>query len=1082
MINKISLSIPNSPDPHFISSNTHETKSPPSPPPPPPQPQAQPYNPMGSSSPLAAVESIHHYLSEICSVPDENYSWENPRRFSSYIKRLQLVLNQFLRSNTDQSFSASVLTALKGISGDLIKSSETLSSYRERSKIYVLINSEALRSSLQQRTVAIGGWLALLGSSVNLESNPDLHKKTIDLSRDMKLSQFPVTENEERVYCTLRKEADGRHTSKAVQSAIMMDLARALGTDNDNLSELQEQIKLLRNDVASSNSIAERRILNSLERIFNSWSLDPTIAAETFGLDCEEDTQIQPFKNFLCPLTKEVMKYPVVLESSQTYERSAIEYWFERCIGDGRDPTCPVTGKVLKSLEQKPNIGLAGAIEEWVNRNVDIQIKSAVECLDVEYPSGGCPLPVENIERVCDRIYKISEDHPSSRYKIRNEGVDVLIVKMLKKCSKNIRSHLRSKALMALVSVAKNDECKQVMLQEGATRLAIHSLIGSSEKEKEYAVKLLLEFSNDESYCTSIASEKGALVLLSSMAGDLEHPSLCNLAEEVLKRLEKVDENVHPLAAAGRFEPLLSRLREGTEEVQIEMASMVGKMTLANNSKEQIARQGSKIFLDMLSKPEGKEPSLQCLCNLSSSEDNATILVDSGVLLAVVEILFQAEEDDKQHLKDIAASIAANIVSKPGHWELACVNDEGDSMQSESIVHNLLRILPLSSPKGEVAILHILHGIASSPQASESVATHIESGDGVATILQFLEHGEAEHRNYAFRLTRILSDRLGQVLVDELRASNSISLLKDKLLDTERSDSERSDSACILANLPLTEDEVQTVLGASLIKWIVTSLKSSEKTSRLTSSMIEGLLGLLLHFVRFPDANVLHAVREHRLMTVFKDQLCSQQPRLRQRAALGLKYLSECGRTLVASTDFQPQPSTSFFSSIFFCGRASKVTQSCPIHSFACEDESQFCLFKGNCIRPLLDLLNDEDTSAQITAVEALSTLVYDTPSCSTRAADELERLGVSDAVIELFTEVRTGELQEKTIWMLERILRVESHAQRYAINQSLVRALVEAFKHGNTNTKRHAQDALTSLKQISGVSGKNSSQGKMRR
>ncbi|MCL7034547.1 hypothetical protein MKW94_021224 [Papaver nudicaule] len=1082
MINKISFSIPNSPDPHFISSNTHETKSPPSPPPPPPQPQPLTHNPMNSPSSLPAVESIHHYLSEICSVPDETYSWENPRRFSSYIKRLELVLNQFLRSNTDQNFSASVLTALKGISGDLIKSIETLLSYRERSKIYVLINSEALRSSLQQRTVAIGGWLALLDSSINLDTNPELHKKTVDLSRDMKLSQFSVTENEERVYCTLRKEADGRHTSKAVQSAIMMDLARALGTDNENLSELQEQIKLLRNDVASSNSIAERRILISLERIFTSWSLDPTIAAETFGLDCEEeDTQIQPFRNFLCPLTKEVMKDPVVLESSQTYERSAIEYWFERCIEDGRDPTCPVTGQVLTSLEQKPNIGLAGAIEEWVNRNVDIQIKSAVECLDVEYPSGGSPLPVENIERVCDRIYKISEDHPSSRYKIRSEGVDVLIVKMLKKCSKIIRSHLRSKALMALVSVAKNEECKQVMLQEGATRLAIHSLIGSSEKEKEYAVKLILEFSSDESYCTSIASEKGALVLLSSMAGDLEHPSLCHLAEEVLKRLEKVDDNVHPLAAAGRFEPLLCRLLEGADEVQIEMASMVGKMTLANNSKEQIARQGSKVLVDMLSKPEGKEPSLQALYNLSSSEDNATIHVDTGVLLAVVDILFQVE-DDKQHLKDLAASIVANIVSKPGHWELACVNNEGDSMQSESIVHNLLRILPLSSPKGEVAILHILHGIASSPQASESVATHIDSGDGVAIILQFLEHREAEHRNYAFRLTRILSDRLGEVMVTELRASNSISLLKDKLLDTKRSDGERSDSACILSNLPLTEDEVQTVLGTSLIKWIVTSLKSSDRTARLTASMIEGLLGLLLHFVRFPDPAVLDAVRENHLMTVFKDQLCSQQPRLRQRAALGLKYLSECGRTLVASTDFEPQPSTGFFSSIFFCGRASKVTQSCPIHSFACENESQFCLFKGNCIRPLLDLLNDEDTSAQITAVEALSTLVYDTPSCSRRAADELERLGVSDAVIELFTEVRTGELQEKTIWMLERILRVESHAQRYGINQSLVRALVEAFKHGNANTKKHAQDALTSLKQISGVSGKNSSQGKMRR
>jgi hypothetical protein len=117
-----------------------------------------------------------------------------------------------------------------------------------------------------------------------------------------------------------------------------------------------------------------------------------------------------------------------------------------------------------------------------------------------------------------------------------------------------------------------------------------------------------------------------------------------------------------------------------------------------------------------------------------------------------------------------------------------------------------------------------------------------------------------------------------------------------------------------------------------------------------------------------------------------------------------------------------------------------------------------------------------EDTGVQIAAVEALSTLVLDTSSFK-RAVDEHEQQGAVDALITLFTEVRPGELQEKTIWMIERILRVENQNQQLGLNQSLVRALVETLKHGNANTKRHAQDALTNLKQISGVSGKASSQ-----
>lgn len=263
-----------------------------------------------------------------------------------------------------------------------------------------------------------------------------------------------VTKNEERVQCTLQKEGQGRPSTKAVQSAIIMDLARALGIDSDDHAELSEQVKLLKNDLARSSSVTERRILVSLERILGNWSVSPDSVRPKMDVDFEEEANILPFKNFLCPLTKEVMKEPVVLESSQTYERTAIEYWFRRCLEDGRDPTCPVTGQVLKSLELKPNIGLAGAIEEWINRNVDIQVKLAVKHLSQE------SLDVDCIERVLDDVYRISEEYHWNRYRVRNAGVVVLIMELLKNSSKNIGSLLRSKALMTFLSMAKDEESK----------------------------------------------------------------------------------------------------------------------------------------------------------------------------------------------------------------------------------------------------------------------------------------------------------------------------------------------------------------------------------------------------------------------------------------------------------------------------------------------------------------------------------------------------------------------------------------------------------------------------------------------
>ncbi|XP_017983383.1 PREDICTED: U-box domain-containing protein 44 [Theobroma cacao] len=1036
-------------------------------------------SPAPPSTAAAAAESIHRSLAELTSSSSD--SFDNPRRFTAFVSRLRLLLNHNHFLNPD-SLPPALQTALKGIASDLSKATETVSVYRNRSKIFVLINCKSLSSSLQQHSSAIASWLALIESSLS-DNLPELRKKTSDLSRDMKQSHFTVTENEERVHRTLQKEGEGRQTSKAVQSAIIMDLARCLGIDSDNHGELNNQVKLLKTDLSNANSVPARRILVSLEKILDNWSIVPGMSTSNVDRDFEEEAHILPFKNFLCPLTKEVMKEPVVLESSQTYERTAIKYWFERCLEDGREPTCPVTGQVLKSLEMKPNIGLAGAIEEWVNRNVEIQVKGAVEQLSKEVE-----VEVEGVERVLDVVYKISEEHPSNRFRVRNAGVVVMIVTLLRNCSKSIGTVLRGKALAALLSMAKDEESKKIMLEEGITRLAIHSLIGSSEKEREYAVKLLLEFSSDEACCTRIASEKGALVLLSSMAGNLEHPALANLAEGVLTQMEKVEGSVQHLAAAGRFEPLLSRLHEGPDDVKIEMASIIGRMTLTNNSKERIARQCAQALVELLSKTEGRTPSLQALNNLSGLDDNATILVDSAVLPALIAILLQ-DQGASTEWKELAASTIANIVSNPGHWELAAIDKKGNSMQSESVVFSLLGLLFVASPQCQASILRILYGMASSPQAAESVATHIKnSADGIKTIIPFLEYPEDEHRIYAFKLIRVLTERFGHDLALELKPSDKLSLLKEKLLDDQSTDSEKSDAACILANLPLSEDEVKTILGASFFQWTVMTLKkqqriSNGRTSRRTSSMAEGLLGLLLHFTMSLDQETIDVVMEYQLMTIFCEQLSfAAKPKVKELAAVGLKNLSEAGR-LLAPADSEPLPPQGCCASLMFLfRRASPEPSTCPIHNASCENNSQLCLLNSNCIRPLVDILHDEDMNVQIAAIEALSTLVLDTSNGYKRAVDELEKHDVIASVIELFTELRPGLLQERALWIIERALRVDGPAHKYSLNQSLVRALVEAFKHGNANAKRHAQDALTHLKQLSGVSGKASSQSRPRR
>jgi hypothetical protein len=63
--------------------------------------------------------------------------------------------------------------------------------------------------------------------------------------------------------------------------------------------------------------------------------------------------------SMICPITRQMMRDPVVLCDGHSYERTAIREWF----GRGRD-TSPVTGLRLKNLHLTPNVALRKAVED----------------------------------------------------------------------------------------------------------------------------------------------------------------------------------------------------------------------------------------------------------------------------------------------------------------------------------------------------------------------------------------------------------------------------------------------------------------------------------------------------------------------------------------------------------------------------------------------------------------------------------------------------------------------------------------------------------------------------------------------
>jgi len=75
---------------------------------------------------------------------------------------------------------------------------------------------------------------------------------------------------------------------------------------------------------------------------------------------------------FLCPITQDYIKNPVVTADGQTYERVAIERWLERQRVRGLSCTSPLTGEVLEHTQLVPNVALRGLIRDLLERRPEL--------------------------------------------------------------------------------------------------------------------------------------------------------------------------------------------------------------------------------------------------------------------------------------------------------------------------------------------------------------------------------------------------------------------------------------------------------------------------------------------------------------------------------------------------------------------------------------------------------------------------------------------------------------------------------------------------------------------------------------
>jgi hypothetical protein len=68
---------------------------------------------------------------------------------------------------------------------------------------------------------------------------------------------------------------------------------------------------------------------------------------------------MNPPSEFLCPISLDVMRDPVLCEDGHTYERAVIIQWL------ATNPTSPTTRQPMSPLRIRPNYALKAAIDRW---------------------------------------------------------------------------------------------------------------------------------------------------------------------------------------------------------------------------------------------------------------------------------------------------------------------------------------------------------------------------------------------------------------------------------------------------------------------------------------------------------------------------------------------------------------------------------------------------------------------------------------------------------------------------------------------------------------------------------------------
>lgn len=960
---------------------------------------------------------------------------ETFKLLGAYFKDIQPVLSELRLRNLGESQAAR--QALDSLQEDIRKAKSLVEMCTKKSRFYQLVHCRSIVKEAQQVIRDVGKSLALL-SLASTEVSVDIRDNVEKLRTQMLRTEFQASEQKLEVLNKIELGITQNRTDQGFVNDLINEIARAVGVPVQD-SEIRKELSNLKREKEEAAVRKEREEEVFMEQVIAL--LSRADAARTpediredytrFQDDAEEE--LQPLQSFLCPISGEVMRDPVSVATGHTYERSRIQEWFDR-----GERTNYVTKLPLPDLTLKPNHKIKATIEEWVERNYCIRIRSARKKLE----SGDEAVGKQALEDLC----KLCTESSKITHWIAKEGLVPLIVRMLESHDREVKKKCLS-ALLAIVT--GNDENKRQLLDTGGVEQVVRCLARNISVSK-LAVALLREliqpslpgkpFPNSRFY-NKLSQDPTALLLLVTLlnGGDVE---AAQNATEILEELCDKDQNIVEMAKVNWYIPLMDRLRNGSNESKLIMAKCLAELQLTELNKQSLGEGGaiSSLVQMVPGNLEGKAAALKALQNLSTFGPNKSYIAEAGAIPLVLEHLFSGRFP--VHVRESAAIILENMVLNEGTRFLVDAN--GGMIDQRKTIQDLLVVQDNSSSSSSVQkhVLLSLLGLVSPPGADEA-RKFLKDASGVSGLLPLLEGSDHEVRDVVVQVLCCLSDDSAQeitkFLIHRKVAGVFVNLLYEGRRDVQAA------AAGILANLPFEEDNLTAYLvEESVIPAIVHVLKNGSPKSK------ESAAGALLRFTLPSNVELQQKVVELGVYDVLKGLINSGTSLGKVRAADAFRNFSNS--TLRLSIP----PSRSGC----FC-LLKRLPPPCKVHLGPCEERTTFCLVEANVVPDLLSLLNEQETASA--GMDALLTLILEDEVLE-KGAKHLHEVKAIDPILELMSQ-STESCKEKAMIFLERIFQVKKMAECYGDRARIL--LVELASHGNSSIRRRAATVLARLQVI---------------